>query len=68
MDEFKEKIVKEEVDRLNNALRKLDSVNVIDSKSLITRKQNQKRLNEAYSLVVDVKMNLNKLLEVNANE
>lgn len=64
MEEFKEKLLQEEVDRLNKALRKIDSINLIDNcTSLVTRKNNQKKLNKAYSLIVDTKMNLEKYIE-----
>ena len=59
IEKFKKKLLQEEVDRINKALRKMDSINLIDNgTSLVNRKSNQKKLNNAYSLIVDTKMNI----------
>lgn len=62
MDEFKIKILQEEADRLNKALRELDDINFINN-SLIKRKENQKKLNKAYDFITNAKMNLEKFIE-----
>lgn len=64
MEIFKKKLLQEEVNNLNKALRKMDSINLIDNgTSLVARKSNQKKLNKAYSLIVDTKMNIEKYIK-----
>jgi hypothetical protein len=62
MKEYK-KILEEEIKRLNNAMKSLDSINVIDYNTITIKKSMQKRINKGYSLIIDVKMDLEKLIK-----
>lgn len=61
--EYKE-ILEEEIKKLNKAMKYLDSINLIDkNNTLLLKKQNQKKLNTGYSIMFDVKMDLEKILK-----
>lgn len=62
MKEYK-KILEEEIKRLNTAMKSLDSINVIDYNTLTIKKSMQKRINKGYSLIIDVKMSLEKIVD-----
>lgn len=55
-------ILEEEIKRLNKAMKNLDSINVIDYNTTTIKKQMQKRINTGYSLIIDVKMDLEKIV------
>ena len=61
MNEYIE-ILEDEIKRLNKAMKCLDSINVIDYNNLTIKKSMQKRINTGYSLIIDVKMDLEKIL------
>jgi hypothetical protein len=56
-------ILEEEINRLNNAMKCLDSINVIDYNNITIKKSMQKRINKGYSLIIDVKMDLEKIVD-----
>ena len=60
--EYKE-ILEEEIRKLNKAMKNLDSINVIDHNNLTVKKSMQKRINKGYSLIIDVKMSLEKIVD-----
>ena len=60
--EYKE-ILEEELKRLNDAMKCLDSINVIDYNTIAIKKSMQKRINKGYSIIIDVKMDLEKILK-----
>lgn len=59
--EYKE-ILEDEIKKLNKAMKNLDSINVIDHNNLTVKKSMQKRINKGYSLIIDVKMDLEKMV------
>lgn len=56
-----EEILMNEIARLNLAIKKLGSINFIDNKTGFKRANQQKNVNQAFSLIVDVKMDLEKI-------
>lgn len=44
-------------------MKSLDSINVIDYNTITIKKSMQKRINKGYSLIIDVKMDLEKLIK-----
>lgn len=57
------KVLEEEIKRLNTAMKSLDSINVIDYNTITIKKSMQKRINKGYSLIIDVKMDLEKIVK-----
>lgn len=56
-------ILEEEIKKLNKAMKYFDSINLIDkNNTLLLKKQNQKKLNTGYSIMFDVKMDLEKIV------
>ena len=60
--DYKE-ILKYDLKKINEAITCLNSVNVIDYNTLNIKKSNQRRINKGYSLMFDVKMDLEKILK-----
>lgn len=58
------KVLEEEIKRLTKAMKNLDSIDVIDNNGLLMKKQMQKKINIGYSLIVDVKMDLEKIVKL----
>ena len=56
-------ILEEEIDKLNKVITQLGNINLIDYKSLMINKQNQKKLVKGYSIIFDVKMDLEKIVK-----
>jgi hypothetical protein len=56
-------ILEYEIKRLTEAMKSLDSINVIDYNTITTKKSMQKRINKGYSLLIDVKMDLEKIVK-----
>ena len=54
--EYKE-ILEDEINKLNKAMKNLDSINVIDYNTIVMKKNMQKRINKGYSLIIDVRSN-----------
>lgn len=59
--EYKE-ILEDEIKKLNDAMKNLDSINVIDYNNLTVKKSMQSRINKGYGLIIDVKMSLEKIV------
>lgn len=59
--EYKE-ILEDEINKLNKAMKCLDSINVIDYNTIVMKKKMQRRINKGYSLIIDVKMDLEKIV------
>ena len=64
--DYKE-ILEQEINKLNKVIAQLGGLNVIDYKTGLVRKdfriEMQKRINEGYSLIFDVKMDLEKIVK-----
>jgi hypothetical protein len=56
-------ILQEEINKLHNAIENLSNINIIDCNSNFIKKQMQAKLNKSYSSIVDVKMDLEKIVE-----
>lgn len=62
-------VIEKQIELLNEANNQLANLNVIDKNSIVMRKIMQGKINKGYSLIVDVKMKLEKILkEVKENE
>lgn len=59
----KQEILSNEIKKLMQAIDELGNINVITLNSLETRKKVQGKLNKSFGLVVDVKMDLEKLIK-----
>lgn len=61
--EIHNKVIEEDIEKLNKACKQLESINVIDYNSNKMKKIMQGKLNNGFSLLVDVKMDLEKILK-----
>ena len=57
------KVIEDDIEKLNKACKQLESINVIDYNSIKMKKIMQGKLNNGFSLLVDVKMDLEKILK-----
>ena len=62
------KILEKEIERLSNAMKQIESMNIIDYNSQTLKKQMQGKINKCFSLIVDVKMDLEKIVGGMKNE
>lgn len=51
-----------EIDKLSKAMEQLGTLNIVDNNSLMMKKRMQGKLNDGYSIIVDVKMDLEKII------
>lgn len=56
-------LLEEEIKKLNTSMKCLDSINVVDYNTVEAKKSMQKRINKGYSLMFDVKMDLEKIVD-----
>lgn len=61
--EIHNKVIEEDIEKLNKACKQLESINVIDYNSIKMKKIMQGKLNNGFSLLIDVKMDLEKILK-----
>lgn len=61
--EIHNKVIEDDIEKLNKACKQLESINVIDYNSIKMKKIMQGKLNNGFSLLVDVKMDLEKILK-----
>lgn len=61
--EIHNKVIEDDIEKLNKACKQLESINVIDYNSIKMKKIMQGKLNNSFSLLVDVKMDLEKILK-----
>ncbi len=61
--EILNKVIEHDIVKLNKACKQLENINVIDYNSIKMKKIIQGKINNGFSLLVDVKMDLEKILK-----